>query len=201
MSSKQHGKIVAFLGPDGAGKSTVLDLVQQKLIERDEDFCYRYFAPGFLKRYRPKDRGVVTTNPHAGRQYGAALILAKIVLMLVEFCGGVPRLRRQTRLGLFDRYIHDLLVDPRRYRLDHLRWWMRALLKAAPLPDLLVIVSAPPDVIQTRKQEVPLEETARQVAAYEALADRHLPNAVIIYNTTTPEAAAEAVLVRIEALR
>lgn len=200
MFSDKHGKIVAFLGPDGAGKSTVINLVQAQLDRRGTEFAYRYFAPGFLKRYRPKGDGSVTTNPHDGRQYGPLLIVAKILLMLFEFRIGVPQLRRAFRLSLFDRYIHDLLVDPRRYRMDHLRWWMRALLRAAPTPDLLVIISGPVDLIQARKQEVPPEETARQLAAYEALA-KTLPNAVIIYNTTTPAAAATAVLERLETLR
>ena len=199
MSSDKTGKIVAFLGPDGAGKSTVLDMVQDRLTARGEDFCYRYFAPGYLKRYRPKGDGSITTNPHQGRQYGVGLIVAKIAIMLFEFRMGVPQLRRTHRLSLFDRYIHDILVDPRRYRMDRLRSWMRWMLKAAPKPDLLVIISAPADMIQARKQEVPPEETARQVAAYEALADI-LPNTVIIRNDTSPEAAAAAALTRLETL-
>jgi thymidylate kinase len=199
MSSDAPGKIVVFLGPDGAGKSTVIDLVQAQLKSHDTDFVYRYFAPGFLKRYRPKGDGAVTRNPHEGRQYSPALIIAKLSLMLFEFRMGLPRLRRSHQLVLFDRYIHDILVDPRRYRMERLRWWMRLMLKAAPTPDLLIVVSAPADVIQTRKQEVPPEETVRQIIAYEALAQT-LPNTVIIHNTTTPEAAAEAVLSRLKVL-
>lgn len=199
MSSKARGQIVVFLGPDGAGKSTVLDLVKAKLETREGQFAYRYFAPGFLKRYRPKGDGSVTTNPHEGRQYGPALIFAKLSLMLFEFHMGLPRLRHENGLVLFDRFIHDILVDPRRYRMERLRGWMRWMLKAAPKPDLLVIISAPPDMIQARKQEVPPEETARQVAAYEALANI-MPNTVIVHNDTTPDAAAELVLSRIETL-
>lgn len=194
-----RGKVVVFLGPDGAGKSTVLNLLQAELNTRGSEFAFRYFAPGFLKRYRPKDDGGVTTNPHEGRQYGPALIFAKLSLMLFEFHMGLPRLRQGHRLVLFDRYIHDILVDPRRYRMDRLRGWMRWMLKAAPKPDLLVIISAPAEMIQARKQEVPPEETARQVAAYEALADI-LPNTVIIRNDTSPEAAAAAALTRLETL-
>lgn len=199
MFSEKTGKIIAFLGPDGAGKSTVISLVQHELSERGEEYCYRYFAPGFLKRYRPKGDDMITTKPHEGRQYGAVLVLAKILLMLFEFRMGVPRLRRENQMTLFDRYIHDLLVDPQRYRMDHLRVWMRALLKIAPKPDLLVIVSAPANVIQGRKQEVPPEETARQVAAYEALG-RSFSNAVVVSNIEEPEMAAQTVLDRLKAL-
>lgn len=199
MSSDMRNKIIAFLGPDGAGKSTILDLVQAQLDARGADYAYRYFAPGFLKRYRPKGEGSVTNNPHEGRQYGPTLIFAKLSLMLLEFCAGVPRLRQKHRLVLFDRYIHDILVDPRRYRMERLRGWMRWMLKASPNPDLLFVISAPADVIQARKQEVRPEETVRQVAAYEALADV-LPNTVIIRNDSSPDAAAAAVMIRLEAM-
>ncbi|MFD1195243.1 hypothetical protein ACFQ3C_11225 [Seohaeicola saemankumensis] len=194
-----NGKIVAFLGPDGAGKSTMIELVQVRLAEKGIDFSYHYFAPGFLKRYRPKGDGAITTKPHEGRQYGAVLILAKILLMLFEFRMGVARLRRQPRLALFDRYVLDILIDPKRYRMGHVRWWMRVLLRLAPPPDLLVIVSAPADLIQSRKQEVPAEETVRQVIAYEELADI-APRGLIVHNTTTPDAAVSAVLAKLEAL-
>lgn len=199
MVSKSAGKVVAFLGPDGAGKSTVLELVQTQLSAQGVSHCYRYFAPGYLERYRPKGDGSITTNPHEGRQYGPVLIVAKISLMLFEFRMGLRRLRREHDLALFDRYIHDLLVDPKRYRLGHMRWWMRTMLRVAPTPDLLVIISAPPDVIQARKQEVPPEETVRQVAAYEALTEA-VPNAVIIHNIGTPQAAVSEILEKLETL-
>lgn len=193
------GKIVVFLGPDGSGKSTVMGIVQAALTQSRTAFSYHYFAPGFLGRYRPKGDGAITTSPHEGRQYGPVLILAKVLLMLFEFRMGVSRLRRVPQLALFDRYILDILVDPKRYRMGHARWWMRALVQIAPRPDLVIVVSAPADVIQSRKQEVPAEETARQVAAYEALA-RGMAQGMIVYNTTTPEAAAAEVLARVRAL-
>jgi len=189
-------KIVAFFGPDGAGKSTVLSLVVQDLERRGLSPKTFYFAPGFLPRYRPKFDGSVTTNPHEGRQYRPVLIAAKIALMLFEFRMGLCAVRRRHRLALFDRFIHDLLVDPKRYRMGRVRWWMRAMITLAPRPDLVVVISAPAEVIHARKQEVPFAETERQILAYAALAEA-FPNACVIVNATTPEAAAEQVIARI----
>lgn len=182
-------RTVAFLGPDGAGKTTLLSLVEDKLTARGVDFARYYFAPGYLKRYRPSGPPTVTTNPHEGRQYGAGLVLLKIALMLFEFNMGLPKVKHRNELVLFDRFIHDLLIDPRRYRLNGIRWWMRLLLKLAPRVDLCVIITAPPAVIQARKQEVTPEETERQVLAYKEAA-RYFPRALLIENVGLPEEAA-----------
>ena len=192
-------RIVAFLGPDGVGKSTILNLTQAELTNKGVQFSYHYFAPGFLRRYGQKSGVSITRNPHEGRQYGCFLVLAKILLLLFEFRMGIASMRSQPRLALFDRYLLDILVDPKRYRMERVRWWMRALLKFAPKPDLLVIISAPSNVIQSRKQEVSAEETARQVSAYEALAEIMAPS-LVVQNTSTPEETASAILARLESL-
>lgn len=196
MSSDRRGRVIVFLGPDGAGKSTVLNLVKERLSGQGADFHSYYFAPGYLRRYRPKGNGTVTTNPHEGMQYGTLMIIAKISLMLFEFRMGMRKIRSQHDLLLFDRFIHDLLIDPRRYRMKRLRWWMRTMLVLAPKPDLLVVITAPAEVIQSRKQEVPFDETIRQVEAYRALA-AEFSNALVVENTGMPEDAAESVLMSV----
>lgn len=188
--------VVVFLGPDGAGKSTIMELVEARLNKSSEIASRFYFAPGYLSRYRPKGGSTITTAPHEGRQYGTVLTAAKISLMLIEFTLGIRQLRRRHRVALFDRYIHDLLVDPRRYRMARVRWWMRAMMALAPKPDLLVVILAPAEVIHGRKQEVPLEETKRQVVAYAALA-LSFPNSLVVDNTCSPAATAETILERL----
>lgn len=196
MSSKQRGRVISFLGPDGAGKTTILAGVESELAKRSQKFETFYFAPGYLMRYRPKAEHTVTTNPHEGRQYGQLLVAMKIMLMLFEFRMGIPRVRRDHSLALFDRFIHDILVDPVRYRMGCLRWWMRVMLALAPRPDLLIVVTAPARVIHSRKQEVPFDETERQVSAYRELAKR-FPVAIMIENTGTPEEAIKIALTEI----
>jgi thymidylate kinase len=196
MSSRSRGKVIVFLGPDGAGKSTVLAGVERGLARHAGKFKTFYFAPGHLRRYRPKTEQTITTNPHEGRQYSPILVAAKIMLMLFEFHMGIRRVRRDYSLALFDRFIHDILVDPMRYRMRSLRWWMRVMLALAPRPDLVVVVTAPAKIIHSRKQEVPFGETERQISVYRELA-KSFPFAIVIENTGKPETAIKTALAEI----
>jgi thymidylate kinase len=69
-------------------------------------------------------------------------------------------------LLICDRYYHDLLVDPKRYRYGGPAWAAKLIGKLMPQPTLWILLDAPTKVLQVRKQEVTLEETARQRQAY-----------------------------------
>ncbi len=45
-------------------------------------------------------------------------------------------------------------------------WLARLVGKLVPQPDLWILLDAPAEVLQARKQEVPFEETVRQRQAY-----------------------------------
>ena len=53
-----------------------------------------------------------------------------------------------------------------------------------PKPDLWILLDAPAEVLQARKQEVSFEETARQRKAYLELVN-NLPNAIVV-NSAQP---------------
>ena len=97
--------------------------------------------------------------------------------------------RAAGRLVIFDRYFHDLLVDPRRYRYGAPLWLAHAVGWLVPKPDLWVILDAPADVLQARSQDVSASETARQLDGYRALA-RNFPEAVVVDATLPPERVA-----------
>jgi thymidylate kinase len=92
----------------------------------------------------------------------------------------------RTQLTLFDRCFYDLLVDSKRIRYGGPPWLLRAAARMSPRPDLVILLDAPPEVLRARKQEVPLEEVARQRAAYLELA-RNLPSAVVVNAAQRPE--------------
>jgi thymidylate kinase len=49
--------------------------------------------------------------------------------------------------------------------LLRLIWWF------VPRPDLIILLDAPPEVVQARKQDVPFAESERQCKAYRTLVD------------------------------
>lgn len=174
------GLTVCVLGPDGAGKSTVIQAVEQHAKRAFRSSMRAHLRHRF--RSMPKNAPPVTV-PHARPPYGLALSLTKLVYLLpVYWVGflaiGLPKKLRST-LILFDRYFHDLLADPLRYRYGGPMWLASMFARLMPTPDIFIILDAQAPVLQSRKSEVPAAESGRQRQAYLYLA-KQLPNAHVI---------------------
>jgi thymidylate kinase len=111
--------------------------------------------------------------------------MALCVLVLDYWLGFVFVLRpllARAGLVIFDRYYHDLLVDPLRYRYGGPMWLAKFLARAIPPPDLLFLVlDADDEVILSRKREVTLEELRRQREGYQQFASGY--KRAILVNT------------------
>lgn len=176
-------KTIIFLGPDGAGKSTLLAQVERDLKAQNLNIFKTYFTPGFFKRFRPGDDVKVTQNPHGWSEHSFILKIAKVALLFLEFTLGVQSKKSKYDAILFDRFFHDILVDPVRYRLgSQPSYWIKLIAKICPKPDLAVIVTAPVDVIQARKQEVSASETSRQLDEYLAF-ETYFKKTIVVENT------------------
>ena len=72
-------------------------------------------------------------------------------------------------LLLHDRYMAEIVVDPRRFRYGGPRWLADVFRRLTPALDLVILLDAPAEVLQSRKQEVSFDETRRQRQAYRAM--------------------------------
>lgn len=173
------GLAVAFLGPDGSGKSTVMDRVEEDLAPAFRRSAQYRLRPGLPKGGPSRP----VTEPHALPSRGIAPSLLKLAIWWADYTLGYalriyPRLVRSAFV-LFDRYYHDLLVDPARYRYGGPLWLARA---ASPLllrPHLVIVLDAPVEVLRARKQEIAPEELSRQREAYLEVA-HGLPNGHVV---------------------
>jgi thymidylate kinase len=163
------GMHVVFLGPDGVGKSTVIDEVREDVSDVFLRTDYHTFAPSLIppRLQKPKEL------PHAlpPRSYGSSLIKAGWWLFCYTALYYVTIHPTRARGGLIlnHRYLLDAIVDRRRYRYSGPEWLLRAIWRVAAKPDVVILLDAPAEVIQRRKQEVALEEIVRQRDAYRSL--------------------------------
>lgn len=173
------GFSIVFLGPDGCGKSSVIAQLAPQLAPAFRQVEYRHLRPGPL----PRTATMPVTDPHAQQPRGLPGSLAKLLHFWASYLFGAlfwlyPRCACST-LVIFDRYFQDILVDPRRYRYAAPAAPARWLGGLLPQPDMVFILDAPAETLQARKREVPLQESARQRAAYLKLAAEFRQVAVI----------------------
>jgi thymidylate kinase len=98
----------------------------------------------------------------------------------------------RSTLVLNDRHFVDILVDRRRYRYGGPLGLMRLIWRLIPKPDLIILLDAPPEVLQARKQEVSFEETDRQRRAYLSLVGT-MANGRVVDATQSLECVADDV--------
>lgn len=171
--------LICVLGPDGVGKSSVLERVIPQLQNATKVVEMRHLKPVIFMKSRVKARGVVT-DPHRLPPRSGLLSSLKLVVWLAEcWLDFILRARKNLTLQVYDRYFHDLLVDPRRYRYGGPGWIAKIISRLVPQPDLVLLLDAPAELVQSRKQELPLEETLRQRNDYQRLLAT-LPQGVVI---------------------
>lgn len=167
---KPTGLVVAVLGPDGSGKTTVIEHLEREL------------APAFrhVRRFHLRPHfGAVTgstavTNPHGQAPRGQLASAAKVGLFLIDYWMGWLRFvypaKVRSTLVVFDRYYHDMLVDPVRYRLPRGSFLQHMFAWLVPKPDIWIVLHAPPELLVARKGEITLEAAEHLSRAYADLA-------------------------------
>ncbi|MGD0830835.1 MAG: hypothetical protein ABR907_07830 [Terracidiphilus sp.] len=105
--------------------------------------------------------------------------IVKILLWLVEEWQANLFQDDRAALLICDRYYHDLLIDPKRYRYGGPVWVAKLVGKLMPRPSMWILLDAPAAVLQRRKQEVPFNETARQRLAYLTFIEKQQRYAVV----------------------
>lgn len=194
-------RTVAFLGPDGAGKSTVLQKVKDLDILFAKTTGFTHLKPQYLLRKRNQNRGVVT-EPHAEEPRNTWTASLKMVVYVQEYwIEHFVNPHRPSHIKIYDRYMHDTIVDPRRYRLPEGGFAQRMLSKLAPQPVVFIVLDADPEIIQARKAEVPLEATRKQCQSYLDFARRNPSQcAVVDANQSADDVVDDIVRVMVQRL-
>jgi thymidylate kinase len=146
------GTTVAVLGPDGAGKSTVVRTLARELPDARLAYLGAY----------PRD-GRTARRP-------AGLDTIERCLRLALRGAVVEGHRRRGRTVLLDRHPREVPFGPptRSWRA---RLRRRLVARMVPAPDVLVVLDAPAAVLHARKPEHRLDEVERMRERYRRLAE------------------------------
>lgn len=201
---KPSGKVIAILGVDGAGKSTIINAIKPVLDDATHNATVvQHLRPTWLPPLaRLKGKNAISTgpvlDPHGSKPSGVLGSLFRLIYLMLDYILGYwvkirPKIAKQPTVVIFDRYAYDMVIDPQRFRIalpfQLIRWFTRA----APKPDLIFCLYCNPEVIVARKQELSLAEVARQVDALKEFAANE-PRAVLISTEGTVEQARDQVL-------
>jgi thymidylate kinase len=125
----------------------------------------RHLKPVLVSR-RGCESVSIVLDPHGKPPRSVLFSVAKICVWLLEEWYAYSFQESKETLLICDRYYHDLLIDPKRYRYGGPTWGARLIGKLMPQPKLWVLLDAPAEILQVRKQEVPPTESARQREEY-----------------------------------
>jgi thymidylate kinase len=169
---------LCFLGADGAGKSTIIKALQNNLRDTVKEMSYVHLKPSL--KANTQDNKVVVDDPHNMPTRNNFISTAKLLWWLILYrYDHVLHKHRCSAIRIWDRHYSDVYIDPKRYRYGAPMRIAKFIGTLIPQPDLFFVLDAPAEVIQARKQEVPLAETQRQRNEYLKFA-REQPNCIIL---------------------
>lgn len=194
-------KFISVLGPDGVGKSTFIDLLEKKInfyYVADGDKCeIIHHRPGKLpnlgalgEKAKVMKEDTDFTNPHRSKPANMSSSFLRMTYYWLDYRLFVPLMVRRNAkwdfVTVFDRYIYDFLVDPRRSRINLPYWIRKCFAATVPQPRLVFILHTDADTIYARKPELERDEIARQLGEYRRLAGSS-PRFVLLDASQTPE--------------
>lgn len=202
-----QGEFISFSGPDGSGKTTILELALKDLKKafRVGDNNLFHFRPTLFPRIAEIGRKAMVIssidenyqNPHRGKTSNIFSSLFRLVYYSLDYILGYfirvrPKLVRR-ELVIFDRYFYDMIGDPERSRISLPFRFLKLFSYLIPSPQSSFFIYAESENILERKQELTKEKVIMLNKRYIKVTRRN-KNFITISNNEHPEKAAKEIV-------
>ena len=157
MTELKKKIIISLMGVDGSGKTTLA----KKLHKIFKNSKYLHLKPYVLFQ----DRRVVIKDPHNQKKSSFIISLLRILSWLISYKIFFYQ-NKSKKIYIFDRYAHDILIDPIRYRYSLSKSLTKFILKFFPKPNLWIFLNPSLKTIKSRKLELSDRELKRQILDY-----------------------------------
>lgn len=178
QNTAQHFPIIAIMGVDGSGKTTIIEEIRKRLQDPyNIEVC---------SIHRSKGRSEITeiAQHYAKPAYSPFLsvikLFVKAFLWILNYWSKYRKLQQQGALILCDLYyFYSMAIDPLRYRYGGPTSLVWEIHKIVPKPQVYIFLDAPFEVLVSRKRELPDDEMHRLIKDYRELF-ANIPNAYIV---------------------
>ncbi len=194
---KKRGLIIAFIGPDGAGKSSIIAALRQKLKQQGLSTKVAYMGPwgGSILKLRkiffwlnPSPYRSDYKDFYAGKRKDKPCRLKGLQKWKFNFRCAVyyffllmemktrwivrvlPALRRG-QIVLADRYIYDILTGYKNRPMDYQQGIRKRICKKYPRPDIGVLLQCEPEIIFSRKSQLSHAQLEHSQQVYKEIAE------------------------------
>ena len=180
--SQNSSIIVSFMGVDGSGKSTLIELLRKKLKNKFRKIKYIHLRPYLILL----DKSTVQANPHKSKKTWPILLnFFRILYWLIVYRFFFHLFANNSKqLIIFDRYAHDLMIDPIRYKFNLPINITKFILDLFPKPNLWIVLNAPIKVLEKRKKELSTKELKKQIRIYLNFAKQRKNSIVVNTNNS-----------------
>ena len=160
--------LVVILGPDGAGKSTLI----KGLIKEYDDYGVNYYSHLYPKLNKFKGFGKLN-YPYKKKPYPIFISDLKIIYMLLRHIISALIIcinsKKEKSIIWCDRYLYDIFADPHRYRIKNTFFNYQFIRHISWKPDIIIILNPPLNSILKRSSELEESELRLQIKSYNKL--------------------------------
>lgn len=178
----KFGYFISFSGPDGVGKSTLVNTLNNILFELGitdktvPDHLLSDNVPAlhksiFAKKSRLKQKYDIPYSVKPVSYFESFLRSCYYVIIFIYDGFLIFDRKRKNNIVIYDRYIMDFSVDTRRMRIKMPDFFSKLILKLLKFDDFNVLITAEADQILARKDELNRQQLDYLLVRYDNLSN------------------------------